>query len=258
MNDYLQQEIEYRNSIPGELNLEDGIECPKCLNRGFVTIVSNGKYLAEQSCECMKARITTKRLRECGIPKETLEQYTFKNYIVEEEWQKKLKETIVNYLKEENNNWLALSGKTGAGKTHLCIATYKYLIVKRFKRGEYISWNAEIPKLLALSKSTYIDNQEKFEERINYLSNVDVLYIDDLFKLTSNKYGDEETLSLAYRILNNRYLDKTKITIISTEFFERDIASLDEAVWGRIHERCSNGATWLSISNEDSRNYRAR
>ena len=199
-----------------------------------------------------------KSLKESGIPKETLHRFVLKNYIANEKWQAQIKNSIIEYLKDDNSNWLVLSGKTGVGKTHLCVASFQYLIKNKYKKGQYISWNTFSIKMLALSKSTYTDNQEKFEREINDICNVDVLYIDDLFKLTNNKYGNDESVSLLYRIINNRYLDKNKITIISTELFEKQIKELDEAIWGRIHERCFGGKYWLTIANENGRNYRAK
>ena len=47
------------------------------------------------------------------------------------------------------------------------------------------------------------------------LKNINVLYIDDFFKLIDN-YSKEEDLNIAYEIINSRYLSD-KITIISCE-----------------------------------------
>ena len=51
---------------------------------------------------------------------------------------------------------------------------------------------------------------------------------------------------------------KDKITIISTELYEKDIANIDEAIWGRIHERCGSGKYWFTITNDVNKNYRAK
>lgn len=258
MYDDLKQEVEFLNSLDGDLNLQDGYNCPKCKNRGFITEIKNDKYLVDIPCECKKVRVTIQRLRNCGIDSNTLHKYSINNFEATEQWQANLKEKIKEYLVNDNPNWLVLSGKTGAGKTHLCIATFKYFIKNNHKTGQYISWNSFAPKMLTLSKSAYSDNQEEFEKTIEEISNTDVLYIDDLFKLTTDKFGKDQTLDLAYQIINNRYLKSNKITIISTELSEKDIANIDEAVWGRIHERCGNGKYWFTITAEGNKNYRAK
>lgn len=258
MYDDLKQELEFQNSLEGDLNIKDGYDCPKCKNRGYITQIKDDRYLVDVPCECKKIRITIQRLKNCGIDYDTLVKYSIQNYKTTEQWQENLKNKIKEYLVDDKPNWLVLSGKTGAGKTHLCIATFKYFINNKQKSGQYISWNAFAPKMIALSKSTYTDNQEMFERTMEEMSNTDVLYIDDLFKLTTNKYGNDESLAILYRIINNRYLNKNKITIISTEMFENELKDLDEAVWGRIHERTNGGNYWLTIANELNRNYRIR
>ena len=51
-----------------------GIDCPDCLNRGYITVV-DGTHTSVQICHCMKARESLRLIRLSGL-KEMLDQYT--------------------------------------------------------------------------------------------------------------------------------------------------------------------------------------
>lgn len=256
--EYARLKCKWYNEESGNLNEEDGINCDVCHNKGKIAYLDDNGNEFEKDCDCMKQRRTFIRLKKCGISKNMLEHYTFSNFICENEWQKNLKDTFINYCKEiaiGEKNWLMISAITGLGKTHLCTATFQKFI-KSGMEGEYIIWNEEVPKILALEKSSYEDNQIKYDKRIKFLQNVELLYIDDLYKLTSNKYN-EDSISLAYKIINSRY-NNNKITIISTEFLPQAIKEIDCAIFGRIYEKAKNGFYILNCGNEEEKNYRLK
>lgn len=244
------------NETDGELNLEDGIECPKCKNKGKISFVKdNREYIKD--CECMKARKTYFRLMACGITKETLKKYSFQNWIANEGWQNALLEKCKNFFREylnKNKYWFILSGQSGCGKTHICTSLFQEMIKGLFLNGFYMRWNDEIPKLLSLRKSTYTDNQEKYEKIINQYKECDILYIDDLFKL-DNRYR-EESLSICYEILNHRYINQ-KTTIISTEVEQDQFENIDTAIWGRCVEMTNRNEYWITLTGKN-KNYRTK
>lgn len=245
------------NDEIGNLNLEDGVECEICKNKGLVAFIEDG-YVIQKRCECWTKRIIVTRLKNCGITKELFDKYSFKNFETTDEWQKKLKDIVIDYnnqIKSGQKHWLCISGQSGCGKSHLCTATFKKFLLSNID-CEYLLWNDEFPKILALEKSTFEDNQIKYAQKIKRLQSVDVLYIDDFLKLTDNKYTND-SLSLAYKILNNRYINN-KITILSTEFSKTQIEQFDVAIWGRINEKTNVGKYWVTIKNDPSRNYRAK
>lgn len=247
-------EAQWFNEDVGELNLDDGIDCPICKNKGKVAYVED-KYMLIKNCECMKARITFNRLRNCGITKNVLEHLSFKNWQTTEKWQKDLKKICIDFfndIKNGNNYWFIISGQTGGGKTFLCTALFQELIKQLYKTGLYMLWNNDIPKLISLRKSSFIDNQEKYDELIKKYKDIDILYIDDLFKLDA-RYKDDG-LSLCYEILNHRYING-KITIISTETERNDFEKIDEALWGRCLEMTKQSDYWLTITGVE-KNYR--
>lgn len=249
----LELKSKWYNETEGDLNLEDGIVCEKCKNKGNISIIENGFEIMKE-CECMKTRKTFKRLQNCGISKETLNHYSFFNWNQNEEWQKVLLTKCREFFiaQKRDKNWFIISGQTGSGKTHICTALFQELIKSYFMNGIYMVWNDEIPKLLALRKSTYTDNQEKYEKLINEYKNTDVLYIDDLFKL-DNRYK-EESLSIAFEILNSRYINN-KITLISTEIERNQFETLDSAIHGRCFEKTRYGDFWITLVGKE-KNYR--
>lgn len=255
--EYAIMQCSWENENMGNLNEEDGIECELCKNKGIIYFVDENDCVVAKNCECTNQRKTIQRLKNCGITKNMLERYTFKNFVVENEWQKNIKEYVLEYCKTliNDNVWMMISGISGCGKTHLCTAVFQRLI-KSNRRGEYLLWNEEVPKILALEKSSYEDNQIKYESRIKFLQEVDVLYIDDFLKLTQNKWNDD-SISLAYKIINSRY-NNNKITIISSEYSINHIKNKDTAIAGRIIEKSCNGKFILDCGNEEYKNWRIK
>lgn len=246
-----QIECDNWNAIEGNLNEIDGIECNICKNKGYVGIISKSGYLVAKNCECMKARNTFRRLSNCGISKTTLEHYNFRNWECKESWQKQILDICKKfYLKVKSGaaDWFILSGTSGSGKTHCCTALFQELIRSLNKSGYYMMWNDEIPQLLSLRKSSYTDNQEKYNDTINTLKNIEVLYIDDLFKL--DKRYKEDSLSIAFEILNARYVNN-RITLISTEIEKNQFENIDTAIWGRCNEKTNMGEFWVSITGNN-------
>lgn len=242
------------NESKGDLNLDDGIECAICKNKGKISFVEKG-HEHIKDCECMKARKTVLRLRNCGITKSFLEKYSFQNWNTDNDWQNALLSKCKDFFKHYihgNKYWFILSGQSGSGKTHLCTALFQELMRYCFLNGNYMMWNDEIPKLLSLRKSSYIDNQEKYEKLINLYKECDILYIDDLFKLDT-RYK-EESLSIAYEILNYRYIND-KIVLISTEVERDQFENLDTAIWGRCFEKTNRGEFWITLTGKE-KNYR--
>ena len=64
----MQEVCYWQNQKQGNLNTIDGIECSKCLNRGFMNIVNvlpNGaEVTAYQECECTVARKLIKQQKK--------------------------------------------------------------------------------------------------------------------------------------------------------------------------------------------------
>ena len=156
------------------------------------------------------------------------------------------------YLIMRRNGRIFITGNSG--KTHLCTAIVREMLTKG-KSAKYMLWVRDSSKLKAMV------NDEQYEPSLDEFRKVEVLYIDDFFKITKDGYGKETLptsadIRLAYEIINYRYQHEELITIISSERFINEIEEIDSAVGSRIYEMSRGNA--LGIAREKSRNYRLR
>lgn len=250
-----ENEARRANRLKGKLNLLDGYNCDKCLNRGYINIV---KKLGEddyevqvKTCECDKARRSLRNLKASGLER-VLKKYTFDNYIAESEWQKIVLEKAKKYLTCGEKSWFFVGGASGSGKSHICSAISIELL-RQNKEVKYMLWIDD-------SRKIKNDNYEGNGTLIEYYKNVEVLYIDDLFKVGRGLGDDwqrptQGDVKLAFEILNARE-HRGKVTIISTEYPMYELFDIDEATAGRIKDNC--GEFIINISNGKDKNYRKR
>ena len=90
------------NSSSGKLNLHDGVDCPKCKNRGYFVITKyseeNEIYVNEmQYCSCQDRRKIVNEVLKSGLGQYM--QMKTKNYIANEEWQKNVKNKMEHEIK---------------------------------------------------------------------------------------------------------------------------------------------------------------
>ena len=232
---HLEYISEKYNASEGEKHLEDGYECDICKNKGFVSVVKEGQlgfYEAMTECKCMKIRRAIKRLDRSGL-KDAAKNLTFKNYEASEPWQKKLLSAAIKFAENPEDRWLYFGGCTGSGKTHLCTAvSMKFL--RNGKEVYYMLWREDAPQL----KSLQVSNMEEYTNRMEQLKTVDVLYIDDLFKIGRAESGARQRptsadINLAFEILNKRAITG-KTTIISSECTDEELVDIDQGLAGRI------------------------
>lgn len=211
------------NSEHGEL---EDYDCQECLNRGcfMETDGSGGTYFRE--CKCMAIRRGRRRMQKSGLSS-LLDDYTMENFKTPERWQRAAKEKASAYLSNSGNGWFVASGCVGSGKSHLCTAICKELMLS----GEdvrYMLWRDMGARLKAS-----VNDSERYKAMIDPLKNTTVLYIDDFWKGANVTDGD---INLAFEILNHRYVSKRR-TIISTEKTIEQILDIDEAIGSRIYQR---------------------
>lgn len=247
-----ERQAAFYNMTEGELNKEDGIDCPICKNRGYIAILDDG-CMKMKKCECMQKRELYSRLSSCGMSKEQLKNYRFENYKPDADWQKALLSKIKEYYisLKENKYWLYIGGTTGSGKTHLCTALFQKLINNSYT-GKYMIWNSEVSQLINLKRSFNPDSQEKYIDRIEELLACDVLYIDDFMQ---QDFKVEDSLNIAYEIINARYNVPNKITIISSELVRDNLQDMIPSVFGRIYQRADKGKYFINVIGAD-KNYR--
>lgn len=259
--EYTQEEMErFRadsfNQSSGTLDEEDGYHCNVCKNKGMIfrpAQGTNGNWtLVSRECQCMTVRRTIKRMKRSGL-KNIIKDYTFDKFEAVDDWQKKIKDSAVAYS-QNPDGWFFIGGQSGAGKTHICTAICREFLLSG-KSVKYMLWRDDVVKL-----KNAVTDYEEYSGMIRRYKEVDVLYIDDLFKTGKDKDGQKQSptsadVNAAFEILNYRYNDPKLLTIISSECTINDILDIDEAVGGRIFERAK---TSFSIKGDKRKNYRLR
>ena len=246
---------ERENKRQGDLNAQDGYNCTECNNKGYIVVpeLYLGRYsTAQRSCKCCKIRNTIRALNRSGLA-DVVHDYTFDKYIATEDWQKSVLATAKQYLTDSENHWFYFGGTTGSGKTHICTA----IAISLLKRGaevKYMLWRDEASRLKSMVNDT------EYSAEIKKYKDIDVLYIDDLFKTGKTEFQGKQRptqadINLAFEILNSRAIQK-KITIISSESTLTDLIDIDEAIAGRVKQK--SGVYCLNIAHDRSKNYRLK
>lgn len=235
-----------REAMKAQGYTEPVYECKECKDTGFIDWKDEDGYCYSRPCECKvrqaEQKRTLKLIEESGLQNK-FQECTFENFQISESYQKVMTELCQKYLTDSENKWLLLSGQSGSGKTHLCVALCSELI-KQYYGVRYLAWRAEGAKI-----KRNANNDEAYTLLIEPYKNCDVLYIDDLFKGGTT----EADINLAFELLNHRY-DRKLRTIISTELSMERLKSMDEAIAGRINEMC--GPYKLFINKSIGRNWR--
>ena len=254
---HLQKQAELANLEPGDLK---GMDCTKCLNRGFTYVVS-GSEVMWRKCGCLKTRADLDRMKKSGLERLILEN-TFENYRTPQKWQEQALNTAKRFVDNCEGKWFFAGGQPGSGKTHLCSAIVSALMDKGMT-ARYMLWREDATHLKAI-----VNQGDDYAREISGLKSADVLYIDDLFKIQRGdpdktqrkdypapKFAAITTgdINLAFEILNHRY-NNHKTTIISTEHSLDDLVDIDEAIGSRACQRSKE--FYFIVPRDQKRNYR--
>ena len=241
--EYELERAERANRQPGSLT---GLDCPICLNRGYIFAVNeDGGYPTQvtRECECMVKRRSIKRIERSGL-KDLMRRYTFDNWETPEKWQENALR-LARRFAEERDGWFLAAGRSGSGKTHLCTAICGELLNSGMA-VQYALWRD-----MSVRAKAAVNDTEEYERITEPLKTVRVLYIDDLFKTKAGVEVSPADVNLAFEILNFRYNDSSKLTILSTEKTLAELMDIDEATGSRIYERSkgyrldmANKANW--------------
>lgn len=234
---------------------KDGIDCQRCGNTGWVAITRDDGTVAMAHCpDCFARRQVAHRLRTSGISPKDYERYTLASFDVSRsESARKMKAMAESWLKDHtlNGTGFGLFGRSGMGKTHICIAVCQEL-TRRFGESHfYFSYRAEIPNLVKASRS-YSDDYNAAMKKWKTCQN---LYIDDLFKFSGRVENgklvaiDREELKVVFDLINARYLNHLT-TLFSSEYSVGNLTRIDEALGSRIYEMVNPYALRVDGQNQ--------
>ena len=244
--EYDKVKIDSYNKTVGDLT---GYDCSKCMNRGRYAIPKEGGGMSIVECDCMKIRRCVQKMEASGL-REVIRDWTFEAYKDAESWQTTIKQGAMAYA-DNVDGWLLFCGQSGSGKTHLCTAVCRHLLLAG-EEVRYMPWRQDARELKAMEPNGQVEALKK-------LQTAPILFIDDLFKAGRAADGScnptAADVNLAFDIINYRYT-KRLTTIISTERSPAELVDIDEAVGGRIVEM-AQGHTYC-IEKKQGRNYRLR
>lgn len=242
------------NRSPGDLNEVDGYDCQVCHNKGVIMMVvaPGGRWsTATKDCKCMKTRKTIRQMQRSGL-KNVIRDLTFSKFEATEAWQQTLKQAAMDYAANPTG-WFYIGGQSGIGKSHLCTAICREFLLAG-REVKYMLWRDEVTRLKAL-----VTDGDEYHKLMDTYKRVEVLYIDDLFKIGRDKDNNPQRptaadINAAFEIINARSLDPKLLTIVSSECTTNDLLDIDEATGGRICEK----AQVFSIAQDRAKNYRLR
>ena len=210
--------------------------CDVCRDTGWIETSEK----AFKRCSCVEKQRMERLWQQYGVKPSKVKKIN--NYIPHDALTTKAKERAVEYVKgsetlvDMENNWFALLGQPGAGKSHLVMAIGAALLNKNLK-VVYMPYTEVIKELKGNA-----NNQDNYEKLMSRYQMAEVLVIDDLFK-DKVKNGrivadlSDVDIKHIYPLLNYRYYNSLP-TVISSECTPEILINLDEALGGRILERC--------------------
>ncbi len=233
-------------------------KCEKCNDTGYVPDERYPNSVVR--CSCQRIKKIRKNLMESGLI-EDFKRATFENFKVNSTVDKSILEKaqlFLNYCKNDKRDssnmryWFYLGGQSGAGKSFTNTAISGQLILMGYDYA-YCQYAEVIPKLEREMASYKVDIKEAAEDLYEYYCKVEVLYIDDFLKVNKG-------LSLIWNIINVRYSNPRLITMISSEYYNEDIDTLEgsESLGSRIYQRCGGDLFRLNIPRKQENNKRIK
>jgi len=226
------------------------MSCKICDNLGGWQVqkqIGGETYPFWVECICSKKKRYIEKAKSLGLGEDILEK-TFDTYKTPEKWQENILTTAKKFI--ESGKTFYIGGQVGSGKTHICTAILNCLIEKELECS-YMVWNDIVTRL----KQTTYGDEKQYNEYLNELKTISVLYIDDFFKITPSTADIDK----AFQFINARYIaskNNKLITLFSSEKTFNELSQSDEAIASRIYEMANKGEFILSIQKDTNKNFR--
>ncbi len=256
-----------QNQIPGKLNLRDGINCSKCLNKGYVLAPDEtGLEEIAHECECMRRRRIVWAAHDAGLG--PMLGKKFSDFRTDEQFQKAMYDSAKSHececMRRRRIVWAAHDAGLGpmlgkkfsdfrtdeqfqkamydSAKSYcanpegwFCVSGQPgsgktlicMIVANQLLRDGHELKYTSWPELVREAAVDWYKQKEILQE----YQRVEVLYIDDFLKEAESG----RALSIAYEILNYRYNHRS-LTIISGEKGMDELMNVDQAMASRIYE----------------------
>lgn len=214
-------------------------KCPICGGTKYADLgyiqTDIGEYHFSTPCKCQETEIAKRRIEKSGLS-QAMQGMTFDSFRTDKPFRQQMARLCASYVQAYLNAdpfktmpWLFLGGQPRSGKTHLCSAVVNKLLNENVP-CLYVTWLEEARRLKALA------NDPGYQNAIEPLLKIPVLYIDDLFKSKGKTPPTDADVRLAFDVINGRYT-RNLATIISSEWMIAEIIQQDEATGCRLQER---------------------
>lgn len=227
-----------------EINYTNVVQCDKCNNSGLLMWrdKETGEVMGKQ-CDCHNQRLTLLNLEKSGL-KNSVQQFTFERFTRDQPFQKAMYEMCQKFTHQDKQKFLYISGQPGCGKTHIGTATCRVYIYRHLPTL-YVTY------LTLMNDMKAKVNEDDYNAVLQRYASIDVLYIDDFMKHDPSKAD----IAHSFELINLRVV-ADRITIITSERSLEDITEIDEALGGRIKQRC--GEFVMNIARAPGRDWRLR
>lgn len=207
---------------------EKEYQCEKCKDTGLIKIEKAGQTKVMYCPDCKKKRDLERWLSQSGISKNDYNRYKMTNFLTDTKESSKMADMARRFLNDKNARGIGYFGRSGTGKTHICIA----ICQEMKKEHHYWRYRTQIQRI----KAVMYKDLDQYEELLKIPKTSTCLYIDDLFKgaWTGGVISNQD-LQIMFDIIDARYINGLQ-TIVSSEYKLNQIAGEDEAIGSRLYE----------------------
>jgi DNA replication protein DnaC len=223
--------------------------CPICNDTRWTSVIEEGIERVVR-CECWRASVVDRLLREARIPQRYLrcELATFEADTDSQREAHRLARGFIDTFPVVDRG-LLMYGRHGVGKTHLAVGILKAAIREKGARGYFF----ETRELLRLVRDTYNRSVDETEmEVLAPVLHADLLVLDDLGAERTSEWV-QETLGL---VVNTRYNERRPTIFTSNLTDPADNTEPNSFIFqlgARTRSRLMEMCHWVEMEGVDIR-----